>query len=206
MDPERRIAELQSELAAKDVRIAEQGVRIAELTKAVAELTERLGRNSSNSNKPPSSDPPKNRAERRAQAKEERKRGAQPGHTGSKRVLVAPEQVDEFVDLFPKQCENCWAPLPQQPDPSARRYQAIELPPVKPHTTEYRQHRVACPCCKHRTWGPYDQVPTSPFGPRLSSVIALLTGVYHLSRRAAVDVVRDTPYGNRGRRARRVSR
>jgi hypothetical protein len=106
VDPERRIAELQSELAAKDVRIAEQDVRIAELTKAVAELTERLGRNSSNSNKPPSSDPPKNRAERRAQAKQDRKRGAQPGHTGSKRVLVAPEQVDEFVDLFPSSAKT----------------------------------------------------------------------------------------------------
>lgn len=205
MDADHRIAELESELAAKDAHIAERDARIAEqdariteqteqlaqLSKQVAELTERLGRNSGNSNKPPSSDPPSNRAERRAKAKRDRKRGAQPGHPGSKRALLAPEEVNEFVELFPPECENCWAPLPKTPDPSARRYQTTELPPIKPHTTEYRQHAVVCPCCKHRTWGPYDKIPVSPFGPRLSSVVALLTGVYHLSRRAAVDVLRD---------------
>jgi transposase len=198
VDAERRIAELESELAAKDARIAEQDARIAELTdqlakvtKQVAELTERLGRNSGNSNKPPSSDSPGNRAERRAKAKQDRKRGAQPGHAGSKRTLLPVEQVDEFVHLFATQCENCWASLPQTPDPSAARYQTTELPPIKPHITEYVQHGVVCPCCKHRTWGPYDKIPVSPFGPRLSSIVALLTGVYHLSRRAAADVLRD---------------
>jgi transposase len=198
VDADRRIAELESELAAKDARIAEQDARNAELTeqlanltKQVAELTARLGRNSGNSDKPPSSDSPANRAERRAKAKLERKRGAQPGHRGSKRALLPPEQVDKFVHLFPTKCENCWASLPQTPDPSAVRYQTIELPPIKPHTTEYQQHGVVCSCCKHRTWGPYDDIPVSPFGPRLSSIVALLTGVYHLSRRAAVNVLRD---------------
>lgn len=191
MDADRRIAELESELAAKDARIAEQTEQLAKLTKQVAELTERLGRNSGNSNKPPSSDPPGNRAERRAKAKQDRKRGAQPGHPGAKRVLLPADQVDEFVHLFATQCENCWASLPQTPDPAAARYQTTELPPIKPHITEYVQHGVVCPCCKHRTWGPYDKIPVSPFGPRLSSIVALLTGVYHLSRRAAVDVLRD---------------
>lgn len=194
MDADYRVAELAAKdarIAEQDARIAEQDAQIAKLTKQVAELTERLGRNSSNSNKPPSSDAPSNRAERRAQQKRDRKRGAQPGHPGSKRTLLPREQVDEFVDVFPPECENCWAALPKTPDASARRYQTTELPPIKPRTTEYVQHRVACPCCKHRTWGPYDQIPVSPFGPRLSSVVALLTGVYHLSRRAAVDLLRD---------------
>ena len=34
-------------------------------------------------------------------------------------------------------------------------------------------------------------VPTSPFGTRLMSIIALLTGVYHISRRQTVGVLRD---------------
>jgi transposase len=92
---------------------------LAKVTKQVAELTERLGRNSGNSNKPPSSDSPGNRAERRAKAKRDRKRGAQPGHPGSKRTLLPAEQVNEFVHLFATQCENCWASLSQTPDPSA---------------------------------------------------------------------------------------
>lgn len=36
-----------------------------------------------------------------------------------------------------------------------------------------------------------DQIPALPFGPRLASVVALLTGVYHLSRRATVSVLAD---------------
>jgi transposase len=205
VEAERGIAELEAELAAKDARIAEQDVRIAEqdariaeqdariveLSKQVAELAARLGQSSRNSSKPPSSDPPSTRAERRAKQKRDRKRGAQPGHPGSKRVLLPPEQVDHFVNLFPPQCENCWAKLPETPDPQAQRYQTAELPPIKPEITEHRVHGVVCPCCKHRTWGPYDKVPTSAFGPRLSSVVSLLTGVYHLSRRATVDVLRD---------------
>jgi len=198
LDAERRIAELEAELAARDVRIAElearvveQDGRIAELSRQVTELLERLGQSSRNSSKPPSSDPPSARVERRAKGKSQRKRGGQPGHRGSSRTLLPPEQVDEFIELYPSQCENCWAALPQTPDENAQRYQAAELPVFKPRISEHRVHCVVCPDCKHRTWGPYEQVPISPFGPRLSSVVALLTGVYHLSRRATVDVMRD---------------
>lgn len=191
MDAERRIAELEVELVAKDARIAEQDARIAALSKQVAALMDRLGRNSSNSDKPPSSDPPSTRAERRAKAKLARKRGAQPGHNGSKRELLPAEQVDEFADHFPAQCENCWAQLPKTKDASPQRYQTTELPPIKPHTKEDRLHAVVCPCCKHKTRASHDVIASSPFGPRLSSVVALLTGVYHLSRRSTVSLLQD---------------
>lgn len=184
MDAERRIAELESELVARDARIAQ-------LTKQVAALSELLGRNSGNSNKPPSSDPPSTRAQRRAKAKLDRKRGAQPGHTGVKRVLLPVEQVDKLVDHFPIECENCWAQLPKTPDLLAQRYQTTELPPIKPHTTEDRLHAVVCASCKHKTRASYAVVAASPFGPRLSSVVALLTGVYHLSRRSTVSLLQD---------------
>jgi transposase len=95
------------------------------------------------------------------------------------------------VELFPEHCESCWVKLSQTLDAKAERYQTTELPRVRPHTTEYRVHTVTCLCCKHRTKGPYTQVPVSPFGPRLASVVALLTGVYHLSRRSTVSILGD---------------
>ena len=65
MDADKRIAELETEVASKDARLAEQDARIAELEALVsklldqvAQLTERLGENSGNSSKPPSNDPP----------------------------------------------------------------------------------------------------------------------------------------------------
>lgn len=185
MDPrDQEIAELKAALAARDAQITE-------LTQMVLALKEQLGRNSGNSNRPPSSDSPSQRAERRGKAKSERKRGGQPGHSGSTRALLPPEEVDELLELFPPRCESCWKTLPRTPDPEAQRFQTTELPPVKPHTTEYRRHGVVCPSCHYKTWAPVDRIPASPFGPRLSSTVALVTGVYHLGRRAAVSLLAD---------------
>ena len=193
-----RIAELTAGSVAKDAVIEAQRVEIEQLKQKVEELTqlvmalkERLDRNSGNSNKPPSSDSPGERAERRGKDKSGRKRGGQPGHSGSTRELVPPELVSEFKNLFPPQCENCWAALPQTPDPSAQRFQTIELPQPRAHVIEWLQHCVACPGCNHKTWAPVDQIPASPFGPRLCSVIALFTGVFHVSRRATVVLLSD---------------
>lgn len=200
MDPrDQRIVELEAQGAAKDAVIEAQRVeiellkqKVEELTALVMSLNEQLGRNSGNSNKPPSGDSPAERAERRGKKpKSERKRGGQPGHSGSSRALVPAEQVSEFINLFPSACESCWKPLPETPDPSAQRFQTIELPKPKPHIIEWLQHGVVCPCCSYRTWAKLDQIPASPFGPRLSSLVALVTGVYHLSRRAAVSLLSD---------------
>ena len=198
-DPrDQRITELETQVAvqaaqlvAKDAEIADLKSRLDDLTKLVLALKEQLDRNSSNSGKPPSSDSPDQRAERRGKGKTGGKRGGQPGHSGSKRELVPPEQVSEFKNLFPPACENCWAALPQTPDPSAQRFQTIELPQPKAHVIEWLQHCVACPGCNHKTWASTASIPASPFGPRLSSVTALLTGVFHVSRRAAVSLLSD---------------
>jgi transposase len=96
------------------------------------------------------------------------------------------EEVDEVINLFPKECESCWTALPEVLDPWARRYQQTELlPPVKRHTKEWRCNEVSCPKCRYRTRARYDatQIPASPFGPRLMATTAALTGDYHLSRR-----------------------
>jgi transposase len=191
-----RIAELEAELARKDAIIAEQAARIAALEKQVAQLIEQLGQNSRNSHKPPSTDTPEERQKRKnreKKARQARKRGGQPGHRGTSRELLPPEKVSKFVDLFPAECENCWKSLPAVPDASATRYQQIEVPPLEPRTTEWRRHQVTCPCCGYKTRAAYDgaQIPASPFGPRLMAIMALLTGVYHLGRRRAVELLSD---------------
>lgn len=200
MDPERRIAELEAEVVAKDARIAELEARIGEqdakieaLMRQVAELTERLGRNSGNSNLPPSSDAPGARHNRKGKGPKGRHRGGQPGHRGSRRALLPVERVDDFVNLFPPSCDHCCQALPQTPDPNAKRYQFTELPAFEPHTTEFQLHGVDCPRCGEKTWAAYDpsKIPSSPFGPRLMSAVAMLTGIYNLSRRRALQLLSD---------------
>lgn len=185
----RRFAELEARITAQDVAIAAKDARIAELEKQVAELQGRLTMTSGNSNKPPSTDPPSTRAERNKKQKTGKKRGGQPGHEGKQRALVPPEDVDKFDDYFPSECESCWATLSKTPDAFAHRYQTVELPPPKLFVTESRVHAVKCTCCGHRTTAAFAIPPA--FGPRLWSVTALLTGVYHLSRRSTVALLLD---------------
>jgi transposase len=200
LDWERRIGELEAELVRKDQVIAElraelaaKDARLAAVEKRLAALMEKVGRNSSNSNLPPSSDPPGARPGGGGKPKGKRRRGGQPGHRGSRRELVPVECVDDVVDFFPSQCEHCSEPLPPTTDPMARRFQMTELPAFEPHTTEYRRHEVQCRRCNGKTLAPYDAkaIPSSPFGARLMSAIALLTGGYHLSRRKAVQLLSD---------------
>jgi transposase len=199
---QRRIAELEVALAAKDARsreleplVAALITQIAALTRQVAELTEKLGQNSRNSHLPPSSDPPGSAGDpgTNPRAKSGRKRGGQRGHRGARRELVPEAQVNEFVELYPAECENCWTALPEVSDANAKRYQLVEVPPILPHTTEWRRHAVRCACCGHKTRAGYDEdvIPASPFGPRLMGIVALLTGVYHVSRRQAAKLLSD---------------
>lgn len=218
MDAERRVVELETELAGKDRLVSElkaelvkkdrliselreelaaRDERMSEVERKVAVLGETVGRSSVNSNQPPSADGPQTRAERRRKKKQkqkgQRRRGGQPDHQGAHRELLPAEQVDDVVHFFPSCCENCCYELTPTPDLAAKRYQMTELPAFEPHTTEYQRHCVTCPRCQYKNWAPYDQdaIPASPFGPRLMSVIALLTGVYHLSRRKTVDLLSD---------------
>ncbi len=206
-----RVAELKAALAQRDAeavareeRLAAQDARIAELveqvTRLVAQveaLTEKLGQNSKNSHLPPSSDGPgggsagKRNAEK-PKKKSKRKRGGQPGHRGSHRELLPPECVDTVVNFFPKVCLGCSADLAEAADPSPLRYQLLDLRDHRPHLTEYRRHEVECPRCGGRTVAAYDpSIPSSAFGPCLTAVVGLLTGVYHLSRRKAQRLLRE---------------
>src|SRR5437016_5507139 len=73
-------------------------------------LEARLGQNSFNSSRPPSSDPPQ--APRRSSASTGRARGGQPGHVAHQRAVVPPERVDHILDHWPTSCARCAAPLP----------------------------------------------------------------------------------------------
>ncbi|MDB4951625.1 MAG: Mobile element protein [Gemmatimonadetes bacterium] len=71
----------------------------------IRELEARLGQNSQNSSRPPSSDPPG--VKRRKKKPTGRKPGGQPGHRGHHRKLLEPERVDEVVEHWPAACRHC---------------------------------------------------------------------------------------------------
>jgi transposase len=60
----------------------------------------------------------------------------------------------------------------------------LELPPIQPEVTEYQLHRLCCQRCGLSTCARLpDGVPTGGQGPRLQSVLALMTGAYRMSKR-----------------------
>jgi transposase len=164
--------------------------RIARLEREVAELKEQVRRNSQNSSKPPSSDGPH---VKRKPPKDPsgRKPGGQPGHPGHRRALVPREYVDEVVECQPTHCRRCGHQLAGQ-ECNPLRHQVLELPPLKPHVTEYHLHRVQCPRCGITTSGQLPQgVPSHGYGPRLASLIALCSGAYRMSKRQVASFRRD---------------
>ena len=63
---------------------------------------------------------------------------------------------------------------------------------MTPETTEHRQHSQRCPRCGKVTTAPLpDGVSRSAFGPRVTALVALLTGCYRLSKRTVVGMMKD---------------
>ena len=192
-----RIAELEAQLAERDRRIEERdrrieelGAQVASLLQRVAELEERLRKSSSNSSKPPSSDGPSG-VRRPKKRPSGRKPGGQPGHKKHHRELVPVEKVNAIIPCIPKQCEKCAGFLRGQ-DPEPHRHQVFELPRVVPVVTEYQQHALDCGLCGHRTLGRLPEgVPTRAFGATVDAVLAILLGVYRLTKRQVPELMRD---------------
>ena len=74
--------------------------------------------------------------------------------------------------------------------------QKWELPEVVPLVTEHRLHRLLCPACGSAVLAEGDGISSSPFGPRLEAHIAVMAGVYRLSRRQIVELL-DEMFGCR---------
>ncbi|MBA3243317.1 MAG: IS66 family transposase zinc-finger binding domain-containing protein, partial [Acidobacteria bacterium] len=179
-----RFTAYEKKLAALEAKDAE----IESLKTEVAALRERLGQNSTNSSRPPSSDPPQAiRPSRREPSG--KKQGAQVGHRGAGRALKPVEEVDHVVDLRPLRCRQCGRRL-QGDDPQPARHQVVEIPPVQAEVTEYRRHVLGCATCGVKTQAAWSaEVPESRFGARLQATIAYFTGRLALSHRDAAEAV-----------------
>ncbi len=164
--------------------------RVAELEQHVRDLMARLEQDSTNSSRPPSSDPIGVKRKPPAPPSRER-RGGQKAHPRRLRALVPPERVASVTDCKPTECRRCRRPL-SGVDAQPRRHQVAELPPIEPEVHECRLHRLGCPHCRTVTCGTLpDGVPRTSFGPRLHAALGVLTGAYRLSKRQVVQLGSD---------------
>ena len=95
-----------------------------------------------------------------------------------------------MVPLKPARCRRCRHRLAGD-DPAPVVHQVHEIPAVRPHVTEYRRHRLACPDCGAVTCARLPAEAVGGYGPRTQAVCALLAGGHRLGKRAAAQVLGD---------------
>lgn len=157
-------------------KIAELEAENRALRERLAEMERRLGLDSQNSSKPPSSDGIK-QTPRRTQSlrsKSHRRSGGQVGHEGQ-----TLEWVDEaeygLVHHVSEHCPGCGMTLEHVPISGVLRRQVFDIPPLTIEVTEHRAELKHCPKCGQRQQGQFPVGVNAPvqYGPRIRAL-----GVY----------------------------
>ena len=157
---------------------------VLSLAARLDELERRLGLNSTNSGKPPSSDglskPPAGKQKRRRtgslREKSGRKPGGQKGHEGKTLRQVA--EPDAITDHYPETCPNCGSGLTPEMSTGHGTRQVFDLPEPRPLVVmEHRAHRCRCGRCGRQTRAAFPAGVTGPvrYGARIGAMVVYLS-------------------------------
>lgn len=184
-----RVVALQAAIIAKrDAEIARLNGIIQVQNEKILKLEARLNTNSSNSSKPPSTDPPWKQKKNTAG---KGKRGAQSGHTGVAREMIPVEEVDAVIECKPSDTCECGGAV-RVDKLNFERKQVFEIPKIEPHVTEYQIFKGYCLACTAKLRGTLPVgTPPGILGPNALAAIALLTGKFHLSKRDVEELFGD---------------
>ena len=148
----------------------------AALMARLSELERRLGLNSSNSGKPPSSDglkkPPRVSSLRESTGK---KSGGQKGHPGETLRRVATP--DATIHHYPQTCSACGEPLTAAMATDHVARQVFDLPEPSPLiVTEHLAHGCRCAACGTQTRAAFPEGVAAPvqYGKRIGAVVLYL--------------------------------
>jgi transposase len=165
----------------------------AALKARIAELERRLGLNSSNSGKPPSSDglkkPVRVRSLREPSGK---KPGGQKGHKGETLRQVA--EPDSVVDHFPSSCKTCCAAVTPAMSAGHSARQVFDLPEPRPLVvTEHRAHDCVCADCGAHTRASFPDGVNAPvqYGPRIAAFVIYLLHYQLLPENRLAELIAD---------------
>jgi transposase len=166
-------ARLRELLAERDAEVAELRALVVDLQAQVAELAARVGQNSKNSSKPPSSDGLARPAPKSLREKTGRRPGRPEGQPGTTMQLA--DRPDHVIAHEPSCCAVCGAGLEEARVTGVERRQVTEIPPVRAEVTEHRLIERECGRCGARTRGQAPDGVRAPvqYGPR-----AVALGVY----------------------------
>jgi len=173
--------------------LTEQAKAIEKLSIEIVELRARLGMNSRNSSKPPSSDGYEKPAPKSRRVRSGKKPGKQPGDPGHH--LAQRLDPDATAVHRPDNCEKCGKDLSDTEVSAVIRRQVFDLPPVALFCTEHRAERKRCSCGAETT-GTFPKEATAPacYGPALRAYVCYLVTRQHLPVARVAELLHDT-YG-----------
>jgi transposase len=156
--------------------IASKDRRIAELEAALAEALRRLGLDSTNSSKPPSSDglKKKPRLARSLRGRSGKTSGGQEGHKGDTlRQVANPDFVIPHTACV---CEHCRSPLDPKSVIGHEKRQVFDLPERPLPVTEHRASIHRCERCRRVTKAPFPAgvVSSAQYGERFKAAAIYL--------------------------------
>ena len=134
----------------------------------VRALEARLGQNSNNSSKPPSTDPDDKKLKPMSlRGKSGKKPGGQQGHPGA--TLKQVDNPDHVQEHRPDACPHCQAELQEAETLTYTARQVFEMPEPKVQVTEHRAFKVVCPCCQAKVQADFPSGVNQPvqYGPRI---------------------------------------
>lgn len=160
--------------------------------KRIQSLEDRLAKDSHNSSKPPSSDPPKTKRTKSLRGKSKNKSGGQYGHQGHKLELSA--RVDEVIHHRLNVCPDCGSSLKERPVEEVIRKQIWDIPPLAIHVVEHQVEIKTCSCCG-TTWQagglPGHIQQEVAYGPGIKAMCVYLQCHHHLPMQRSCDLMAD---------------
>ena len=150
-----------SQLAKQSILITQQSALIEKQSIKIAELEKRLGKDSNNSSKPPSSDGlSKVTRTTSLRKKGKNKSGGQQGHRGQ--TLKQTSTPNKIEKHFLTQCPDCAASLKKIESLGITKRQVFDLLVPKIEITEHQADIKICPCCQKRVTATFPSGVNAP--------------------------------------------
>lgn len=157
------IEQLREENAQLRAQNARLHVIIKQLESKIAELEKRVGKNSQNSSKPPSSDgykkPPRNNRQS-LREKGKLQSGGQTGHLGE--TLKQVVHPDKTIIYTLSNCPHCTLDLKNNAVDGIVKRQVFDIPPPKIEVTEHQVELKYCGDCKRTVQASFPPEVTAP--------------------------------------------
>jgi transposase len=179
-----------AELRAENAALKQENVV---LQQEVADLRRQLGKNSSNSSKPPSSDGlgKQPRIAGSLRGVSGKKSGGQPGHQGDTlRPVAEPDKIERHAVTS---CAHCQAGLTAAMATGVEKRQVFDLPEPRLEVTEHQAHIYTCACCRGVTKAAFPPEVTAhvQYGSRIKAAAIYLNAQQLVPEDRVGDIMHD---------------